>query len=441
MGLFTFCGEALGETGIGAIARGASGALKARLDPLLPVFAEENAHIERAARLAHLRACRFLLQDLQKDLLNAAIEKQFSAQAFTGRDPELINAITYFRRAQGACEHNEKSAEAFENDHAPAKHWRSDVKRARPLVEQALNGLLNDGGKREDKSIPVFVTAAIAEVTAAGWPGVQYGDAITMITERFRNPKNGYVTAYESFLAAEFKKPQSPLREIWTALELAELKEHARFTVEALDQLSTKLDKHHEENLDEHKETRALIQQLIDAQAAKAQAAGDAPVQLDPSSEEALIETIEGLLHAGDGARKRAGEKLTATPPDPSGALAELKQLAAQQEAPVADAAQTYREIGSIAFLSNTEEALDAWKRVTELAPNDADAHNQLGHLYDRVGDIDRARAAYQRVLDFGNQTSDKIWLAVAFGNLGNILEILPAAILMGRNLGGGGIL
>ena len=423
----------MGETSVGAIARGASGALKGRLEPLLPVFVEGNAHIERAARLAHLQSCRLLLQGVQEDLLELAVNEQFSAQSFTGRDPELINAISYFRRAQSACQRNEEAAIAFENDNAPAKQWRAAVGRARPLIEEALNRLVHIDDQKIDQSTPAFVNAAIAEVSAAGWSGNHNGAAITMITERFRDPQNGYVAAYESFLAAELKKPKSPLREIWTALDLAELKQDARFTVQALNDLSNKLDTHHEENLSEHEETRrenkankdeilAAINSLIDQGQQAAYEAGKAPPTLDPTSKEALIKTLEGLLHAGQGARKRAGEKMVATPPDPDGAVAELKQLAAQQEDAVADAAQTYRDIGAIAFLSNTHEALTAWKRVTELAPNDAAAHIQLGHLYRRIGELETARAAFQRVLDLGNQLGDDVYLAVAYGNLG-ILE------------------
>lgn|GEM_PF-5828652 len=43
---------------------------------------------------------------------------------------------------------------------------------------------------------------------------------------------------------------------------------------------------------------------------------------LDPLSEQTMIDTIKRLREAGDGARKRAGEKLVEYPPDPDGAPA-----------------------------------------------------------------------------------------------------------------------
>ncbi len=145
-------------------------------------------------------------------------------------------------------------------------------------------------------------------------------------------------------------------------------------------------------------------------------------VEVEAAQERSLATIVADMLSEGEGARGRAKEKLTATPPDAAGALTELKQLAAQQEDSVTDAARTYREIGALAFYSNTDEALDAWQRVTELAPDDADAHNRLGLLYARTGDLPRAQTAYQRVMALGNQTADKEWLAIAAGNLG-ILE------------------
>ena len=183
--------------------------------------------------------------------------------------------------------------------------------------------------------------------------------------------------------------------------------------------LEIKMDVQHQENLDEHSKTQELIRQLLIQQSAQTD---EAPVQLDPSSEQALIKSIEGLLTASEGARKRAGDRFTQDPPDLSGALIELKQLAAEQEEATADNAQTYRDIGSIAFLTdNTQEALSAWLRVTQLAPTDADAFNQLGHLYRRIGELTLAQAACESVLELGDLTSDKALIAVANGNLGII--------------------
>lgn len=164
-----------------------------------------------------------------------------------------------------------------------------------------------------------------------------------------------------------------------------------------------------------------IIQSLI---AVSKEEDGSSDIQVDELTEEAIARTISQLVNAGEGARKRACEKLTATPPDPEGALVELKQLAAQQEESVSDAAETYREIGAIAFFTNTQDALEAYKRVTELKPDDADAHNMLGHLYHRTGDLNRAKAAFEKVLSLSNQSADQMMIAAAYGGLGNVDEI-----------------
>ena len=144
-------------------------------------------------------------------------------------------------------------------------------------------------------------------------------------------------------------------------------------------------------------------------------------ISIDPQSAEAFEKAIASLSQAKEGAKKRALERVSSVPPDVGGAVSELKQLAAHGEENVAELAQTYRDIGGIAFLTETWESIDAWKRVTELEPDDAEAHNQLGHLYDRTGDLERARAAYEKVLSLGNVSADKTLIAVAYGNLGLI--------------------
>lgn len=93
--------------------------------------------------------------------------------------------------------------------------------------------------------------------------------------------------------------------------------------------------------------------------------------------------------------------------------LAEL----AQEEAALA--AERWKSAGLIAFNDRTAKAVDAYERAVGCDPDDADAHNRLGQLYSRIGDLDRAAAAFERVLALGNQSADKIWIAAAAGNLG----------------------
>jgi Flp pilus assembly protein TadD len=52
-------------------------------------------------------------------------------------------------------------------------------------------------------------------------------------------------------------------------------------------------------------------------------------------------------------------------------------------------------------------EAIYRWERAAELDPSYASAHNNLGVAYENQGDLDKARAAYERALALepGNAT------------------------------------
>ena len=81
--------------------------------------------------------------------------------------------------------------------------------------------------------------------------------------------------------------------------------------------------------------------------------------------------------------------------------------------------AQAYRNLGALAFLDNTQEALQAYRQATQLDPDNADGWNQLGHLLDRIGDLDEAITAYNTVLTLGKQHGDNQEIVAAYGNLG----------------------
>jgi tetratricopeptide (TPR) repeat protein len=85
-------------------------------------------------------------------------------------------------------------------------------------------------------------------------------------------------------------------------------------------------------------------------------------------------------------------------------------ELAAKQ------GAEAYRNLGALAFLDNTQEALQAYRRATELDPDNADSWNELGHLFRRVGELDQAIAAYQTVLRLGDQQK----IGLVYVSLGN---------------------
>ena len=97
-------------------------------------------------------------------------------------------------------------------------------------------------------------------------------------------------------------------------------------------------------------------------------------------------------------------------------ALALLGELAEEE---TALAAARWKARGAMAFNAFTAKAIDSYERAIGCNPDDAEAHNQLGLLYKRTGDLDRAKTAYEKVLSLGNQQAEKYLIAVAYGNLG----------------------
>jgi tetratricopeptide (TPR) repeat protein len=82
-------------------------------------------------------------------------------------------------------------------------------------------------------------------------------------------------------------------------------------------------------------------------------------------------------------------------------------------------AAQAYRRLGFLDFMSNPKEAAKAYRKSLELDPNSADAWNRLGLLYQLFGDMKEAEEAYGKVLQL--KKNDNKWKSIAYGNLGLI--------------------
>ena len=87
------------------------------------------------------------------------------------------------------------------------------------------------------------------------------------------------------------------------------------------------------------------------------------------------------------------------------------------------EAAEAARHLGALAFLHDTDKSIAAYRRATELDPENADGWNRLGHLLSRTGALDEAEAAYRVVASRGEATNDQGVLAVAYGNLGNLYQ------------------
>lgn len=114
---------------------------------------------------------------------------------------------------------------------------------------------------------------------------------------------------------------------------------------------------------------------------------------------------------------------------DPAELEAKLKARAEQHEAAgnAAQAAESkkaaeyWRHLGALAFLNETNKAVDAYRKATALDRENADGWTQLGQLMFRLGDLDDAIAAFDRVLSIGEKTGSMDLVAVAASNLGVI--------------------
>ena len=83
--------------------------------------------------------------------------------------------------------------------------------------------------------------------------------------------------------------------------------------------------------------------------------------------------------------------------------------------------ATALRHLGSLAFLHDTQKALDAYLRSTALDPDNIDGWNQLGRLYRRIGELDQSENAYRFILKLAS--NDLHGQAVAYGNLGVVYQ------------------
>lgn len=86
--------------------------------------------------------------------------------------------------------------------------------------------------------------------------------------------------------------------------------------------------------------------------------------------------------------------------------------------------AEALRHLGSLAFLHDTQKALTAYQRSTELDPDNWDGWNNLGRLYRRIGELENAENAYTTVQKLSLQQGDRTGEAVAYGNLGIVYHI-----------------
>ena len=75
--------------------------------------------------------------------------------------------------------------------------------------------------------------------------------------------------------------------------------------------------------------------------------------------------------------------------------------------------------VGSSNLDDSTQEIEEA-RKASELDPSNPDAWYQLGHLYERVGELTKSIDAYETILTLPEGSSNE-WQAIAYGNLGNV--------------------
>ena len=85
------------------------------------------------------------------------------------------------------------------------------------------------------------------------------------------------------------------------------------------------------------------------------------------------------------------------------------------------ETARAWKHKGALAFNHDTEKALNAYRKALSLASDDIASWNQTGHLLFRLGEIDQAIEAYEKVgeLADGGETLQ----SVSYGNLGNVYQ------------------
>jgi tetratricopeptide (TPR) repeat protein len=124
---------------------------------------------------------------------------------------------------------------------------------------------------------------------------------------------------------------------------------------------------------------------------------------------------------AEKGKMKLSEENLTQKLPPKTSAI--LHETIKQAEPKIQQSAKAYRNLGALAFSDNPKAALIAYRRATQLAPDNAEGWNKLGLLLKMTGALEEAVMAYEKVLRLGGIHKNKALLAIAYSNLGLVYK------------------
>jgi tetratricopeptide (TPR) repeat protein len=87
--------------------------------------------------------------------------------------------------------------------------------------------------------------------------------------------------------------------------------------------------------------------------------------------------------------------------------------------------AEYWRHIGALAFLSDTQKALTAYKKATALDPDNPDGWRYLGELHYRLGNLSDAREIFDALRTIGARSSNAKAQSVAFVRLSWIEQLV----------------
>ena len=98
--------------------------------------------------------------------------------------------------------------------------------------------------------------------------------------------------------------------------------------------------------------------------------------------------------------------------------------------------AEYWRHIGALAFLSDTQKALTAYKKATALDPDNPDGWRYLGELHYRLGNLSDAREIFDALRTIGARSSNAKAQSLGFLGLGWIERLvgnLDEALRLGQ--------
>jgi tetratricopeptide (TPR) repeat protein len=78
-------------------------------------------------------------------------------------------------------------------------------------------------------------------------------------------------------------------------------------------------------------------------------------------------------------------------------------------------------EYGALTFLNDPQKVVASYRLATELDPGNAADWNSLGGLYQHIGELAKAEAAFIEALELGEKQGDKSVFAVTLRGLGGV--------------------